>query len=84
MIETETVIAILERNITLLKKLDGHKLAGFAIVCPPDGESTEVLDMAFHSDVKSFYTSLSDKFKSALEQSQLGGVRMAPDLGNRR
>lgn len=84
MIPVEKVIALLDKNKALLQKLDGHDLAGFAIIYPPDGEPTEVIDLASRSDAKSFFEAMMNKLKSGLETSQLGGVLMPPGLGTRR
>lgn len=84
MIPTDKVIALLDKNKRLLEKLEGHKLAGFAIIYPPDGEPTEIVDLASRGDPKSFFESLMSKTKAALEEAQLGGVLMPTGMGNRR
>ena len=84
MIKVDKIIALLDKNRKLLEKLEGHELAGFAIVVPPEGEGIEVVDIASHADIRAFYESLSNKFKTALEQAQLGGVLMPAGVPGRR
>ena len=84
MIPVAKVIALLDKSKELLLKLEGHDLAGFAIIYPPEGEPTEVVDLASRADLKSFYEAMMNKLKSGLETSQLGGVLMPPGLVTRR
>lgn len=76
MINPDTIIALLEKQLTLMHKIIGEKLGGFAIIVPPTGEPIVHLVLSSDDDEKSFYSTLAGKMVNSKEQSQFGGVRV--------
>ncbi len=77
MIKPERIIAILEKNVALMKALNDQQISGFAIIMSPDAEPIEFVTIGSQSDQRSFYEYLTNKLKGSVETSQYGGVRMA-------
>lgn len=76
MITSESLVILLEKQLVLLRKLEGEKLGGFAVIVPPEGEAIVHLVVSSDGDEKSFYSTLAGKMVNAKEQSQFGGVRV--------
>jgi len=75
MIKPEKIIAILERNVALMKALNDQTISGFAVIVSPEGEPIEFVTLGTQSDQKSFFKYLTDKISGSVEASGYGGVR---------
>jgi len=74
MIKAQDIAEILKQQLSLLETLEDRGIAGFAILVSPEGEPVTVLQIDSHADNKSFFTSVMDRCKLALESQQYGGV----------
>jgi hypothetical protein len=75
-ITSESLVALLEKQLLLLHKLQGEKVGGYAIIVPPSGEPILHVVLSSDDDEAAFYSTLAGKMVDGKQKSQLGGVRV--------
>lgn len=76
MINSETLVALLEKQLLLLHKLEGEKVGGYAIIVPPVGDPIVHVVLSSDDDEAAFYSTLAGKMVDGKQRGQLGGVRV--------
>ena len=75
MIPTEKVADHLKEALALMETLKGHKVVGFALIIPPNGEPVKFTNLGNSEDQKAFYTFLAHSLAIGQEQSGFGAIR---------